>query len=166
MLILDPINIYGMNEARNKRFLTAIKRVEDLINNQDFATWFLDTPFTEIEDVSSLTKPQQLLKLRSLTPFDYAVVPRPWYKRFSSVVGWTDFIKELIGPIGNKSIPYVSTYTDTFDGMTDAELAGHLAHEIVCHGNGFTHSVNPSPSRDNSVPYKVGNYVIAKIQKL
>jgi hypothetical protein len=54
----------------------------------------------------------------------------------------------------------VHTYSDTYDGLSVAGLAGHLVHEGV-HALGFSHSFDWSSERDMSYPYAIGNYVEA-----
>ena len=125
-----------------------------------FTLFFLNSKFTQLGDYEGLSNEDMLLRLRRETPFEYAIVPRPWYKRYSSVVGWTDFIKSYVVPLAKKqSIPYVSTYSDSFNSMSDAELTAHLVHEVACHGNGFSHSFKYNDERNQSVPYAVGSFV-------
>lgn len=162
MFKYEPIELSGLDKnKRSEKFSMALNLSEKAINSEEFELWFCSVVFTQLGNNSKLTNQELLNKLRRETHFSYSVVPRPWYKRFSSVVGWTSFCNRMIDKIGLKSIPFVYTYSDQFDGMSVQGLSGHLAHEVACHGNYFSHDFNWSKARDMSLPYRVGNWVEA-----
>lgn len=140
----------NLNLERKAKFAEAVQIAEKWINSAEFSRWFLEK--AEKKQFKQLTLEQQkliphdLLQL-ALKPatFEYYVQKKPWYKRFTSVMGWST---------GNA----IYTYTDIFDGMSIIGLAAHLAHESM-HDLGFTHSVGYSHERDFSVPYMVGSWI-------
>lgn len=160
MLKLNPLEIYGLDvNKRAEKFSIAVNLCEKIINSDEFENWFLSNSFTQLGEFSKFTNQELLEKLRVEINFEYYVTPRPWYKRYSSVVGWTEFYNKFIFSLGWKRIPIVTTYSDQFDGMSVSGLCGHLAHEVVAHGIGLTHEFKWSKQRDMSAPYKIGNYV-------
>lgn len=119
-----------------------------------FYNWFLKADFTELGDrnIPNAKLWDKYFADTSEYPFKWYIVKRPWYKRFSSVIGQTT---------GST----VTTYTQIFDNMTPADRAGHLAHELM-HVAGFSHSFNSSITRDNSLPYQVGNFIEGLVKSL
>ena len=158
---LDGISLY----KRSVKFSIAMNKAEKCLNSPEFSEFFLNKDFTQLGEFSGRDKKDLLNLLLRPVYCDYYVIPRPWYKRFSSVIGWTAFTKKFLFSIGWKSIAQVSTYVDQFDAMSVAGLAGHLVHEIACHGNGFSHSYKWVKERDDSIPYSVGNYVESWVSK-
>lgn len=150
MFKIETAKLVGVNtEARKQKFVAAVALAESIINGSEIEVWFGTQKFTQL-DLSSpprdkLTNTDLLLLLRREAKFNYYVQGRPWYKRFSSVMGWEDDSG-------------VYTYGDTFDGLSISGLAGHLVHEAT-HQLGFSHAFNWSVTRDSSFPYKIGNYV-------
>lgn len=127
----------------------AVSLAEKIINSVDFKGWFLRTKFTELAKFEDSTNAELYLKffVNDEHRFLWVIENRPWYKRFSPAIGMTS---------GDR----VMTYTQQFEKMSVAERTGHIAHELM-HVIGFTHSFKPSPSRDKSLPYQVGEYVKA-----
>lgn len=125
----------------------AIRMAEMVLNSPEFKTWFIGASFTELDSRANQTGLELFDKyFKNNEPrFGWYVVNRPWYKRFTTAIGWTD------GHI-------VSTYTQCYNIMTLPERAGHIAHELM-HVLGFSHSFKASPVRARSLPYQVGDYV-------
>lgn len=73
-----------------------------------------------------------------------------YYKRFTSVVGYTtaDTLRIWMN-------------TKFFDSYTPLDVAGNIFHEWL-HKIGFDHDFNYSESRDHSVPYAIG-YLIEEL---
>lgn len=161
------MNLYGIDKyKRAEKLSIAAHLATEAINSDEFELWFLSTVFTQLsEEHKKLSNIQLLEILRTPVVCDYSVVPKPWYKRWTSVIGWTVFTKRFLFSIGWKQVPQVSTYTDHFDSMSIAGLSGHLAHELAAHGNGFSHSYEWSKQRDLSLPYRVGNWIEANASK-
>jgi len=132
----------------------AVSLAEAIINSVDFKGWFWRAKFTELASFENSTNEQLYLKffVNDEYRFLWNIEPRPWYKRFSSAIGMS-------------SGDTIMTYTQQFDRMSLPERAGHIAHELM-HVIGFTHSFKPSPSRDKSLPYQVGDYVKAAAEVL
>ena len=124
-----------------------INLVESVLNSVDFKGFIWRTKFTELGDLSDCTGQELYNKffVNDEYRFSWKIIPRPWYKRMSSVVGYTE-----------KDVIY--TYEPRYRMMTVPERAGHLAHELM-HIIGFSHSVKDSPERAKSLPYQVGDYV-------
>lgn len=124
-----------------------ISLVEKVLNSVDFKGFIWRTKFTELGDLQGCTGQELHNKffLNDEYRFSWKIVPRPWYKRLSSVVGYT--IKDSI-----------FTYEPRYKSMSIPEKAGHLAHELM-HIIGFSHSVQDCPERARSLPYQVGDYV-------
>jgi hypothetical protein len=144
-------------ESRRQKFYQAVGLCEKVLKSQGFADWF--TLQAEKKKFSQLTQHQQslgeyklFLQTQKEVKFDYYIQYKPWYKRFTSVIGWT---------VGDDIV----TYADQFDGMSMAGLASHLAHESM-HLLGFTHSVRWTKERDDSAPYAIGNYVEEEVRKM
>lgn len=148
MLHLYPVVLKGLEqEFRAVKFLKAVKAVEAVVNSEEFKEWFIAHPFTQLGENKFKTREALLDQLLQTVEFVYAVKPRPWYKRYSSVIGYT---------IGNE----ITTYRNAYDNMSLPEFCGHLAHELThCPTINFSHSVNYTKERDNSLPYAIGNYV-------
>lgn len=124
-----------------------IQLVEQVLNSPDFKGFIWRSKFTELGDLQNCTGQELYNKffINSEVRFAWKIVPRPWYKRLSSVVGYT--IKDSI-----------FTYEPRYKAMSLADKAGHLAHELM-HIIGFSHSVQDCPERAKSLPYQVGDYV-------
>lgn len=159
-LILNPISLSGLSTGQRKiKFISAIQQIEHAINeSHEFEAWFLKQSFTQLYNRKELTNTEHLKILRQQINFNYSVIKRSWWKRFSSVIGYQTEITRT------KGID-VFTYSDSFDNMSVAGLAGHLCHEIVCHGSGYSHDFNWSRERDLSLPYAVGNKIEELTQK-
>ena len=125
----------------------AVSLAEAILNSVDFKGWFLRTKFTELANFEDSSNHHLYMKffVNNEHRFSWVIETRPWYKRFSSAIGMSS---------GDK----VMTYAQQFEKMSVPERAGHIAHELM-HVIGFTHSFKPSPSRDKSLPYQVGEYV-------
>jgi hypothetical protein len=146
MFYLYPITLKGLEkEFRAVKFLKAVKLSEEILNSPEFKEWFLKTEFTQLYDMKFMSKENMLDQLLTTVKFVYNVVPRPWYKRWSSVIGYSQKGE-------------VTTYRDSYDGMNLSDLASHILHEC-CHVLGFSHDVKYSRQRDYSIPYQVGAYV-------
>lgn len=150
MFHLYPVALYGLEqEFRAVKFLRAVKLIEEVINGDEFKQWFLTQKFTQLGELRFKDNDALLEQLLNTVKFTYRIVSRPWYKRYSSVIGYS-----INGDI--------TTYKDSYDKMSLAEFCGHLCHEAL-HVLDFSHSVKYSKERDDSVPYKVGNYIIGKV---
>jgi len=166
MFNFEFISLHGLDkDKRAEKFSVALNWAERAINSEEFELWFLSQVFRQLGDNYGRTNQEMLALVRRPVICEYYVVPRPWFKRYSSVVGWTSMIKKFIFSRGWRDDAVVSTYADEFDGMSTPGLGGHLTHEIACHGNGFGHSVKWVKDRDLSQPYLVGNWVTAWITK-
>jgi hypothetical protein len=124
-----------------------ITLTETVLNSVDFKGFIWRTKFTELGDLQDCSGQDLYNKffVNDEYHFSWKVVPRPWYKRLSSVVGYT---------VGTN----IFTYEPRYKAMTIPEKAGHLAHELM-HILGFSHSVQDCPERARSLPYQVGDYV-------
>jgi hypothetical protein len=131
-----------------------IALTEQVLNSVDFKGFIWRTKFTELGDLQNCTGQELYNKffLNDEYRFSWKIVPRPWYKRMSSVVGYT---------IGSD----IATYEPRYKAMTVPERAGHLAHELM-HVIGFSHSFKDSPERAKSFPYQVGDYVETAVKLL
>lgn len=148
MLHLYPLVLKGLEqEFRAVKFLKALKLSEEIINSEEFKQWFLSQKFTQLGDLKFKENDALLEQLLVTVEFTYSVRSKPWYKRYSSVIGYT---------VGNE----ITTYKDVYDRMSVAELCSHLTHEIThCDPINFSHSVNYSKERDLRLPYQIGDYV-------
>mgnify|MGYP003423166035 CR=1 FL=1 len=162
------MNLYGIDKnKRAEKLSIAAHQATTAINSDEFELWFLSTVFTQLTDEQKkLTNSELLNIMRTPVVCDYSVVPKPWYKRWTSVIGWTVFTKRFLFSIGWRSIPQVTTYSDHFDSMSIAGLSGHLSHELAFHGNGASHSYEWSKQRDLSLPYQCGNWIESNASKL
>ncbi len=126
--------------------LEAYQLAMSAYNSPEFKEWWDKTEFTEIP--KGRTKAGILLELEKVqAQVMWVLVNRPWYKRWSSVIGWAEG-------------EYIYTYTQQFNRMSPIERSSHFAHELLhCFPYLITHSFNPSKERDNSVPYQVGAFV-------
>lgn len=124
-----------------------------ILESNAFSEWFFDFNFTQISDewktVSTFGLYDSLFKE---VTFTYQVVKRPFFKRWSSAIGYT---------VGNT----ITTYKNNFDAMAFNEIAAHIIHELT-HVLGHGHAFNYSKERDSSVPYAVGNYVEKALKNL
>jgi hypothetical protein len=139
------------NKLTSKQ-LEAFPLVQKAFNDVRFRTWFLQAKFTELGDrnIPNQKLFDQYFGDTCEYSFKWYIVKRPWYKRFSSVLGFT---------LGKT----ISTYIPIFEKMDGSERVGHLAHEL-CHTIGFNHSFSASVTRENSLPYQVG-YTIEGIAR-
>jgi hypothetical protein len=130
--------------------LDALAMTEMVLNSVDFEAWFVRSPFTELDGMpkDKLTILEKYFREKQCR-FSWKIIKRPWYKVFSRSLGVT---------LGDT----IYTYEQCFNKMDAASKAAHFAHEIM-HLIGFNHSKKSSPSRDKSVPYKVGDYVRAVV---
>lgn len=146
----DLMNISPINPLTPDQTLV-VRFAVNVMNSPSFEEWFLKARFTELGPYEGLTNVEiyntyfRSGKFR----FNWYLVKRPWYKRYSSVIGW-----------GEKQTLY--TYKNRYYEMSQAERAGHFAHELM-HIIGFEHSFSPSTTRDTSLPYQVGDYVTTKV---
>lgn len=149
MFHLYPISLYGLEkEFRAVKFLRAVKLIEEIINSSEFKLWFMTKDFTQLGDLKFVSKDLLLERLLVTVQFTYSVVKRPWYKRYSSVIGWTV----------NDDI---HTYKDSYDRMSLPELVSHIGHELThCSQIEFSHSFNYTKDRDDSLPYAIGSYLL------
>ncbi len=162
------MNLYGID--RNKRaekLSIAAHQATNAINSEEFELWFLSTVFTQLTDEQKkLTNSELLNIIRQPVFLNYYVVPRPWYKRYSSVIGWTIIKDYFLSPVGQQGVGMVTTYSNQFDGMSVAGLASHITHEAMhCPPYKFSHEYNWSKARDLSLPYQIGFFVEKYINK-
>lgn len=156
------MNLYGIDKnKRAEKLSMAAHQATLAINSEEFENWFLSTVFTQLgEDHKNKTNTELLEIIRQPVFLNYYVVPRPWYKRYSSVIGWTIIKDYFLSPVGQNGVGMISTYSDQFDNMSTAGLASHLAHEAShCPPYKFSHSYEWSKSRDLSVPYQIGFFI-------
>lgn len=148
MFHLYPVALKGLEkEFRAVKFLRSVKLIEEIINSPEFKEWFLKQNFTQLGELLGVDNYMLLDSLLTTVQFTYSVVPRPWYKRWSSVIGYT--INDDI-----------TTYRDSYDGMNLSDLCSHLSHEIThCSAIGFHHEFKYSREREMSLPYAIGRYV-------
>lgn len=148
--ILKKIDGYVTDE-RVSKISKALELAEDTVNSKEFKDWFYAQTFTQLGEMAKFDKTQRLDMLLRPVSFNYHLMKKSFWKRFTSVIGWhTD---DPCTPGDD-----IYTYIDAFDRMTVTDLAGHLAHELT-HSLGFEHSFNNTPDRKFSVPYMVGDYV-------
>lgn len=158
MFHLYPVELKGLEqEFRAVKFLKAIKLAEEIINSPEFKQWFMAYEFKQLYDLKFRTKYHLLDMMLVTIKFTYSVVKRPWYKRYSSVIGYT---------IGDD----VHTYRDSYDNMDLPRLVNHIVHEALhCSAVSFSHSVQYTKERDHSLNYTIGDYceraAIAKIKE-
>lgn len=140
----------SVTASRKAKFQTAILQCEKIIQSSEFRDWFIkqveQKKFTQMTEGQRKMIPFDLYQFtQKPVSFDYYIQRKPWWKRFSSVIGYAQ---------GDDIV----TYSDHFDGMSMAGLISHIAHEIL-HLQGFKHSVEWNKERDYSVPYSAGNYI-------
>jgi hypothetical protein len=149
MFHLYPVTLNGLEkEFRAVKFLRSVKLIEQIVNGPEFKEWFLKQKFTQLSDLKFKDNEALLDQLLVTVKFTYSVRQRPWYKRYSSVIGYT---------IGSDIV----TYKDTYDRMSVADFCSHLTHELThCDPINFSHSVKYSKERELSLPYAIGDYVL------
>lgn len=156
---LDPLVVQGLNtQARKDKFLRAIVLLEQAVNSQESIDWFMSQKFRQLGSYSHLSNAEMMKKILVPVQFNYSVIHRSWWKRWSSVIGYT------LDNLKTKG-PDIFTYGDSYDGMSVAGLASHLGHELL-HSLGFTHSYDWNKDRDYSVPYFYGNYIEQLVREL
>lgn len=149
---LNSVGNFKGNQKDAQRAFNCFSNGRDIINSREFEQWFLKQKFTQIpEEFKGYSNTELYLTLSKPVEFIYQVIGRPWYKRWSSAIGYT---------IGN----VITTYKNNFDSMSDAELSAHIIHELM-HVYGHGQAFNYSTVRDDSIPYKVGNYIEKNLAK-
>lgn len=124
-----------------------------IVETNAFNEWFYGFNFTQLpENFKSLSKRALYDSLFKEVTFNYQVIKRPFFKRWSSAIGYT---------VGST----ITTYKNNFDAMKANEIAAHIIHELT-HVLGHGHAFNYSKERDSSVPYAVGNYVEQALKNL
>lgn len=158
---LEFQSLKGLDKnKRAEKFSIAVNLAERCVNSSEFENIFLSSEFTQKGERSKLTNQELLYLCRQTVFLNYYVVPRPFWKRWSSVIGWTVIKETFFGPTGLTGIGSISTYEDKFDQMSVAELASHITHEAVhCPPARFEHYFNWSKERDMSLPYRIGAIV-------
>lgn len=155
---LTVLSLNGnFNQARKQKFDQAIKITTQLLKSDEFRVWFIDQAskklFKQLPISQQTLTPVELYELSQRhVEFHYWIQRKPWYKRFTKVMGWT--VDDDI-----------TTYQDIYDGMSLAGLISHLAHEIL-HLLNYSHSFEWVPARDKSIPYAAGNWIEAKAKAL
>jgi hypothetical protein len=130
--------------------------IETVVNSDSFRIKILNmhvSPDNNPEGLSNqqiynrLMEANELSYTNKLTVIDLnlRIKPVPFYKPFTSVVGYT-----------NPSIHYIVTYRSKFENCALHELAAHYIHEWT-HKLGFDHL--EKETWDNAVPYLVQNIV-------
>ena len=149
------INAPAANFDQLTRIKRAVENGERIINSEEFKAWFMGFQFSQLEesdDTDGKTNEQLYKQLLVQVDVKYHIERRPWYKRWSTVVGWEDD-------------DGVHTYSDCFDEMGDGDLANHLAHEGTHAAPiNFSHSFNPTFDRDQSLPYAIGAAVGSRVK--
>lgn len=150
--------VHGFDEARRKKLERAGARLADVLNSVEFRDAVLGMRFEG--------KPGFADDRRSPTQV-YAAV-RAAKERFTARAdGEVDLNVQLrkLGPQDSDVVGFtrdgsdrITTNVRFFDRFDSAEVAGHLAHEWL-HTLGFHHGAKPSPERDRSVPYALGELV-------
>jgi hypothetical protein len=131
--------------------IDALAMTEMVLNSAEFQAWFIRTPLSELgemADRNNLVILEKYFRDKQYR-FNWKIVKRPFYKVFSKALGMT-------------SGDTITTYEQIFNKMSAEDRAAHFAHEMM-HIVGFEHSEKASPSRDKSVPYKVGDFVRAVV---
>jgi hypothetical protein len=140
------INIKILSTYRRPKIMEAVKIIEAVVPSEAYGRWFLNFDFSQLDqDDFADDKGIMLVHILENVRVQYQVVSRPWYKRWSSVIGYTQN-------------GVITTYRSSFDSMSTAELAGHLWHEIL-HLKGYGHTVQDTWDRERSIPYACGNKV-------
>lgn len=142
---------------RKAKFEQAVKLVTQFFKSEEFRVWFIEQAtakkFKQLTQRQTTLTPAELYMMTQVhIELDYWIKKKPWWKRFTSVMGWT--VDDDI-----------TTYADVYDGMSLAGLTAHLAHEIS-HLMGYSHSVEWVPARDYSVSYLIGNWFEAKVRSV
>lgn len=155
--LLPILGVGFKSRERREKLVAAVSDLHAVVNTQESIDWFMSQKFTQLGEHKNKTNDQLLiLILRSLT-FNYSVIERSWWKRFSSVIGYSMDNVKTKGPD-------IFTYADSFDSMSVAGLAGHLFHESL-HALSMHHEFKWSRERDFSVPYAFGNFIESLVQK-
>tara|TARA_B100001971_G_C18268010_1_gene596174 strand:+ start:22773 stop:23297 length:525 start_codon:yes stop_codon:yes gene_type:complete len=112
--------------------------------------------FSNEEVLQRLLEGSEILNKRIdyLWEVHLTIIKRPWYKRFSSVNGFT-----------YPNTLEIKIYRDSFNSMSDAFLAAFMAHE-QCHNLGFEHDFRRTARRPFSVPYAVGGIISKLIREV
>jgi hypothetical protein len=147
MLKLNVTGSYqGLTHSQSNRGFLCAQEGFRVLETAAFLHWFEAQEFTQLPDVyRRLTIHELALTLEQKSFFTYRVITRPWYKRYSAVIGYTQN-------------GVIHTYSNSFDAMSDAELSGHIVHEWT-HFIGHSHSMKVDSVALRSAPYMIGEYV-------
>ena len=155
MLNLELSPLSGFDGVQAEKVGRAVAIVNRVINSQQFEETLI--AHSGLLYTRGLSNREVLDTLRSGRRFDGSPSDGPVRvayfleaSRGGSAIGRTD---------GNG----VHTYRDYFDSASDEQLAGHIAHEALCHfACGFSQPFwNVFGWRNRSVPYVVGDMVTA-----
>ena len=139
-------NFQGLTFKQSDRAFRCAQNGFKVLETAAFLHWFESQEFTQLPDsFKNLLKHDLALTLEQKSFFNYQVIARPWHKRWSSVIGYTQ-----------NGVIY--TYSNSFDAMSDAELSGHIIHEWA-HFIGHSHSLKVNSVTLQSLPYMIGEYV-------
>lgn len=157
---IDPLIVQGLTtNARRDKFFMAVVDIDRIMNDPETKAWFIQQKFKQLGDLSHLNNEELWLRTQRTVQFNYSVIHRSWWKRWSSVIGYTLDNFKTKGPD-------IFTYGDSYDSMSIAGLTGHIAHELLHQPLGFSHSYEWNKDRDNSVPYLYGNYIENESRKI
>lgn len=140
------IDLKILSTYNRPKIIAAREFIERAVNSEAYKKFVLAHEFSQMDqDLFEDDLPAILEIMLKDIRVQYQVVPRPWFKRWSSVIGYTQN-------------GVITTYIPSFDAMSVPELAGHLWHEIL-HLKGFGHTFDPVPGREGSIPYACGYWV-------
>lgn len=139
----------GILEGRinSDEFKRAVKNHEYLGKK----TFIQNNGLTNDEILTRLLEGSEILnkKIDFVWNIQLTIIDRPWYKRYSTVNGFT-----------YPNTLEIKIYRDSFNQMSIEYLAGFIGHE-QCHNLGFEHDFRATMRRPFSVPYAVGGIIVA-----
>ena len=149
------IKMVNFSAANKKKVHKAASMIQRILMSEEFKNEILDARFTWTMGLSNLEIYEKILKgAEKLSPkedYEMDVVLETFYAD-AVTVGYT--------MTGSQKVFMNRKFLHRF---TPAEVTSNIMHEWL-HKLGFSHEVEDSPSRRDSVPYAVG-YIVRRLAK-